>query len=152
MLRPAAIDIEADRWVACIRELPIVGADLTGAELAMHVRLIPDATGDPLVSLGTVSTSTAQGLRVAYAGTDTVNNHIAAGRLREAPSGLAGADAVAVTVLGIRVNETTMEGLPFPDERGDTVTLAYDIHITPAGGTKDKYAGGSFIVRPGATQ
>lgn len=152
METPARIDIHADRWVACIRELAFVGYNFTGATFLAQVRTVPDAPGTALVNLATVTLSTAEGVRLIYGGTDTIANHIAAGRLSDIPSGYASTDSVALSSVGIRVNETTMEALPEPVNIGDDLTLAWDIHITPSGGVKEKYAGGDFIVRAGVTQ
>lgn len=152
MIQPALIDLSADRWVACIRTLAFVGFNFTGGTFAAEVRLTPDATGSALVSLTTQTSAAVEGVRLIYGGTDTIANHIAAGRLSEVPSGYTSASSVALSQLGIRINETTMEGLPFPAERGDDNTLYWDLHITPSGGIKDKYAGGAFIVRAGVTQ
>lgn len=152
MNQPAKIDIRADRWVACIRQIPFVNADFTGATFISQVRLYGDASGSPLVDLSTVTLSTAEGVRLVYAGTDTVANHIAAGRLSGVPSGYESTDSVAVSLVGIRINETTMEGLPFPQERGTAAEFVWDLQITPTGGIKDKYVGGAFMVEAGATQ
>jgi hypothetical protein len=165
MEQPARVDINADRWVACIRYLSFIGIDLTGATFAVQVRQVPDAGGSPLANLSTTTSSSAEGVKLFYAGTDTLTAHIAAGRLEELPDAInpatgnqyAGGDSVALSWVRIRVNETTMESLPFPDEinqgdRGGSVLLAWDMHITPSGGTKDKYAGGNFLVRAGATE
>lgn len=155
MNSPGRYDIGADRWVACIRNLSFVGVDFTGATFIAQVRLTPDAPGAALVDLSTVLTSSAEGVRLVYGGTDTVANHIAAERMTGAmaeAAGLEPADAVALSQVGLRINETTMEGLPFPDERGDDLALAWDMHITPSGGVKDKWIGGTFTVRAGATQ
>jgi hypothetical protein len=152
MLQPAVVDIYADRWVPFRRDVPFVGYNFTGASaFAMQIRLTPDAAGSPLLSLSKV-TSDIQGVRLIYGGLDTVANHIAAARIPEAPPGYGSADSVLVSLLGIRIDETVMEGLPLPAERGDYVTLAWDLHITPSGGFKDKYAGGNFVVRSGATE
>ncbi len=160
MQQPARIDLAGDRWVAFVRTLPIVNADLTGAVLSLQVRLYPDAPGVPLVDLTTVTSGASQGVRVAAAVTGTIAAHVAAGRLDEIPGTInpltgaayAGSDVVTVSVIGIRINETAMEALPYPAERGGDTELAWDIHITPAGQLKDKYAGGAFTVRAGATQ
>lgn len=153
-------DILADRWVACRRTFTFVGLDFTDAVFAAHIRTLPDAGGSPLVNLATVVSSSAEGLRLIYGGTDTIASHIAAGRLSEVPPGTNQAtdaawqesDIVALSQIGMRVNETTMEGLPFPDDTGDDMPLAWDLHVTPSGGVKDKYMGGSFSVVAGATQ
>lgn len=157
---PAAIDIDADRWVACIRTLAFVGLDFTGATFLAHIRTMPDAPGSPLVSLGTVVSAAVEGIRLIYAGSATIAAHITALRLLEVPPGInpatglayASGDTVTLSQVGIRVNETTMEALPFPEEVGDNATLYWDMHITPSGGIKDKYCGGVFLVRAGVTQ
>lgn len=157
---PARLNLAGDRWVAFIREIPVLNADLTDATFAMQLRAVPDASGDPLVSLSTVTTASAEGVRVVSVEEATIAEHVTAGRLQSIPSAInpltgaayEGTDTVTLTVVGIRINETTMEGLPFPAERGDDAVLAWDLHVTPSGGTKQKFAGGTFTVRPGATQ
>lgn len=149
---PGRYDIGADRWVACIRTMAFLGLDFTGAAFSMHVRLKPDLSGSPLVNLATVTTAAEEGVRLIYSGTDTVANHITAGRLPGIPSGYASGDNLLLSQVGIRINETTMEGLPFPAERGCDAKLYWDLHITPSGGIKDKYIGGDFTVRAGVTQ
>lgn len=151
MITTGRYDIGADRWVACIRTFAFVGLDFTGATFIAQVRLTPDATGSPLVNLATVGSLASEGICLLYAGTDTITNHIAAGRISEVPSGYTGASSVALSQLGFRINETTMEALPFPAERGDDAILAWDMQITPSGGIKDKYLGGTFTVRAGVT-
>lgn len=151
MIQPALIPIAADRWVACIRTIAFVGLDLTGAAFASQVRIAPDTSGAPLVDLTTVTTAAAEGVRLIYGGTDTIANHIAAGRLNAVPPGYSNSSSVPLSVVGLRINETTMEGLATPLDASDKI-LAWDMHITPSGGTKDKYAGGTFTVRAGVTQ
>lgn len=152
MIQPGRYDIGADRWVACIRTFAFVGLDFTSAVFASHVRLVPDVTGSPLVTLATVGSLASEGISLVYGGTDTITNHIAAGRLTEVPDGYVTGDSLALSQVGFRINETTMEGLPFPTERGDDAVLYWDMHITPSGGIKDKYIGGLLTVRAGATQ
>jgi hypothetical protein len=152
MITPGRYDIGADRWVACIRTFAFLGLDFTGAVFVSHIRATPDATGSPLVALATVGSLASEGICLLYAGTDTIANHITAGRISEVPAGYTSASSVTMSQLGYRVNETSMEGLPFPPERGDDAVLAWDMHITPSGGIKDKYIGGVFTVRAGATE
>lgn len=155
MITTGRYDIGADRWVACIRAFAFAGVDFTGATFAAQVRLLPDAGGSPLVNLATVGSGASEGLYLAYAGTATVATHIAAGRLTEAQAdaaGYASGDSLLLSSVGLRINETTMEGLPFPAEVGDDALLYWDMHITPSGGIKDKYLGGTFTVRSGVTQ
>jgi hypothetical protein len=151
MISPGRYDILADRWVACIRTFTFVGKDFTGATYLSHIRLTKDASGAPLVTLADAAAG-AEGLRLIGVFTSTVANHIAAGRLDVVPPGYELTDTVTLSQVGFRVNETSMEGLPFPAERGNDNTLQWDLHITPTGGIKDKYLGGDFVVRAGATQ
>lgn len=152
MKSPWSLDLAGDRWVPFIQTLSFVGADWTGAAFAMHVRAVRDVAGTPLVNLSTVTSASAEGVRLIYGGTDTIANHVAADRLEEVPAGFEATDSVALSQIGIRINETTMEGLLFPPERGDDAMFHYDLHVTPASGTKDLYARGKFTARAGATQ
>jgi hypothetical protein len=151
MITPGRYDIKADRWVACIRTFNFVGLDFTGATFLSNVRLEPDAPGAPLVLLNNAAAG-AEGLRLVGVWTQTIQQHIDAGRIHSVPPHYKLTDTVPLSTVEMRVNETTMEGLPYPGERGDDATLAWDIHITPTGGVKDKYLGGNFVVRAGATQ
>lgn len=152
MIQPGRLDIGADRWVACVRSLTFVGVDFTDATFSMQVRQRADLPGTPLVDLDTVETTAAEGVTIIYTGTDTIANHIAAGRLDEVPDGYVAGDSLLLSQVSFRINETTMEGLPFPAEIGDDSVFVWDMHITPIGGIKDKYLGGVFTVRAGVTQ
>lgn len=151
MIEPAKLDIRADRRVACNRTLPFVGIDLGEASFNLQVRQTRDTDGDPLLDLATVDTAAAEGVRTIIVATASVAEHIAAKRLPATPPGLAASDVATVSVIGIRINETSMEGLPFPAERGLDARFVWDLLITPAGGIKDRYVGGDFIVRAGVT-
>jgi len=59
---------------------------------------------------------------------------------------------VELSLVRLRINETTMEALPLPGERGNDLEYAWDLHVTPSGGIKDKYLGGKFTIRAGVTQ
>lgn len=154
MQSPVTQDLYADRRVVFTRTLTLLGHDFTGATLAMEIRAMFDAAGAALIVLAGGVAAGAEGVRLIYGGTATITAHIAAGRLSEVPSGFVTGDNVALSEIGIRINETSMEDvakIPFPPERGDNTVLAWDLHIAPTGGVKDVYARGSFIVRPGAT-
>lgn len=154
MEQPARRDLHADRWVALIRKIAFLDFNFTGASFAMQVRQTRDAPA-ALVTLGTVGGMGSEGVWLDYAGTNTVLNHLAAGRLREVPPGLTESTSIAVSVVGIRINKATMSNpaiITFPTQRGEDLTLAWDLLITPSGGVQDKYIGGDFIVRGGATQ
>ncbi len=151
-MTPATLPLEGGRWVPFVQSLTFKGVDLSGASYAMHIRLYPDAPGSPLVNLAVVGSSNAQGIYPVYADTNTVNAHIAEGRLSAVPDGMVGSDSLALTVIQIRVNETTMEALPYPAERGKDNSLAYDLHVTPSGRDKQVWLRGPFTVEAGVVQ
>lgn len=152
MIRPGYIPLGADRWTPFVVTFRMKGVDLTDAILSAQIRLLPDAPGEPLVDLAQVFSSASEGVRIIYAGTDTVANHIAAGRLSSVPDGMIVSDSLALTLIGMRVNETTMEGLPDAPKAGDDMNLAWDIHITPSGSFKERPMYGPFLVRAGVTR
>lgn len=152
MQSPGNLPLAGDRWTPLGLTLQFIDYDLTSATFAMQVRLAGDTPGTPLADLGTVTSSAAEGVRLIYGGTDTVANHIAAGRIEDVPSGYVSTDTLVLSLVGVRINESTMEAMPEGDEPGDDVVLAWDLHITPLGGLKDRWLFGTFTVRAGATQ
>lgn len=152
-MQAASTPLSGGRWVPFGETWAFQGVDLTGAIFAMQIRLTPDATGAALVDLATVGTAAEQGLRLIYAGASTVAAHLTAGRLQrdEIVEGVADGDIVTLSLVGVRINETTMESMPLPSERGDDNLLAWDLHVTPVGGLKQVWAEGSFTVRSGVT-
>jgi hypothetical protein len=151
MQSPAKIDLYADRNVLFGVSFGFFEKDFTGASFAMKVRQEPDEGGTALITLGTTTSSTAEGVRRIYAGSDTIANHIAAGRTTAAKAAKAGyalTDTVLLSVVGVRILAATMALAAYPsDELGDNLPLAYDLLITPSGGDADKYVYGAFIVR-----
>lgn len=127
MISPGILDLYADRWTAFVATLEFDGVNWTGATFLMQVRLLPDNPNSPLITLPTVSTASAEGVRII--------------------SVVAG-----VTTVGIRINETTMEAMPAATSLGDDATFFWDMHVTPAGGVKQRYLAGKFIVRAGVVQ
>lgn len=152
MITPGYLPLGADRRTPFAATIRMKGVDLTGAALASQIRLYPDADGVPLVDLAQVYSAAAEGVRIIYAGSDTVANHITAGRLSSVPKGMAETDTLALSLIGMRVNETTMEGLPPAGRAGGDVTLAWDLHVTPSGGLKERPLYGPFLVRAGVTR
>lgn len=152
-MRPGKLDLAGGRWVPFEQIVRLRGINLTGATFAMQVRLTPDADGAALITLGTVGQSPPDpGVAILYAGSATIDAHIAAGRLDAIPDGSVGTDTLALTTLTIRIAETTMEAMPFPGEVGTDAEFAWDLHITPSGGLKQKWLGGIFTVEAGVTR
>ncbi len=125
MIRPATLPLAGGRWEPFIYTIEFPGVDLTGATFLMQIRIKPDASGTALISL-VAAASTAQGLSI------TVTD--------------------GSTTLQIRINETTMEGLPKPVEVGDNSVLYYDLQVTrPGVHEKTRYFVGTFTAESGVT-
>lgn len=133
MILPGVIPLEGDRWTPFLTAVYFEGIDLTDATFRMHIRLLPDTPGSPLVDLETVVSSAAQGVRfIGYGPQDALD----------------GKDGSAVT---IRINESTMEDLPEASEIGKDSVLHWDLHVTRSG-LKQRWLAGTFTVRAGVTQ
>lgn len=131
MIQPGTLELIAHRWVPFKPfEIEFQGIDLTGASFAMQVRQTRDAAGSAMIGLAT-TVSPAEGISVSVA---TV-------------------DGLPVSTIQIRINEATMEALPYSrPARGGDLNLFWDMHITPSGGTKAVYFEGPFTVKGGGTQ
>jgi hypothetical protein len=130
MITPARVDLVAQRWSVFVDQTDFAGFDFSAATFAMHVRLRPDAPGDPLIALANAA-SNAQGISVS----------------------VIEVDGETVSTVQIRINETTIEGLLLnASGAGKPVILAYDLHITGGGLEKTRMMEGSFTIQPGATQ
>lgn len=154
-MEPSPTPLSGGRWVPFVETWSFHDVDLTGAVFAMQLRLYFDAPGVPVVNLATVGmTPSAEGVALAYAGTATIDAHIAAGRIttEEVANGALGTDLLTLSQIRVQINETTMEGLPFTGERGGPTELAWDLHVTRSGELKQLWARGPFTVIAGATQ
>lgn len=138
-------DLVVPRWVPLVHLFAFQGIDLTGADFLAAVRQVPDGSGAPLISLTTQATLSAQGLKLSSVATETVDFGGGIGEL-----------SVPVSYVQMRINETTIEGLDYPEEllqgqRGDDVLLYWDMQITPSGGDKYRALEGKFLVAAGVT-
>lgn len=154
MRKPIPWDVFGDRNIDFNETIPIVGRDFSGATFASQVRLTPDAPGSPLITLA---------VSLTYGGSDTVENHIAAGRINagikdyvnpNTGAKYADGDTVPLSLITLHADHSDMiaPGVPAASETGDDVTLAYDVLITPSGGSQDKWVAGKFTVRGTVTQ
>lgn len=125
-------DLVANRWEPFVHTIDFEGFNLTGATFAMHVRLVRDAPGAPLVNLSTVTTANTEGIRLTGVSTS--------------------AAGLPVSSVYIRINEPNVEALPAATELGEDATLYWDLQITPSGGDKYRALEGTFTVRAGVTQ
>jgi hypothetical protein len=117
-----------------------------------------------LLELDTAGSPTAEGVYLLYAGTATIGAHIAAGRLRDVPQGLNPAtlapyalgDSILLSQISITVAGASAAALPFAEElnqgeRGNDVTLYYDLIVTPASGPIYAFMAGKFTDVAGVT-
>jgi hypothetical protein len=125
----ARLSIGADRYTACVRTIRLVGIDATNANPRMQVRLIEDTPGLALVDLQQQQVKTAEGLFIESV---VIEN------------------GVPVTTLLVRINKTTMKGLPYAGELGSATTLAYDL-IGTFGGDERRLIYGNLVILPGVT-
>ncbi|HEX8555636.1 MAG TPA: hypothetical protein VF695_13085, partial [Sphingomonas sp.] len=97
-------------WRNEVLPLPIrvVGIDLTGKAMRMQVRLAPGTPGAALLNLETVTNGNAEGIRLT--GVTTTNG-------------------VPTSNLVLRINKSSMQGLPFSGELGAATPLAYAMQL-----------------------
>lgn len=125
----ARVAIAADRYTPCVRTITFRGLDLTGVTLRMQWRLAADTPGAPLVDLQNVTNAQAQGLKLVSVETT---------------------DGYPVSTVQMRVNETTVKGLPYAGELGDATALVYDL-IGTLGGDKRVLMAGTVTIGAGVT-
>lgn len=130
MQQTARLALGARRWQPYLKTFEFVGVDLTDAVLQMQVRLYPNAPHAPLVNLTTVDNGNAEGLRLVAV--EVI-------------------DGQTVSIVSVKINEATIEGLPFAGEAGDDSVLAWDMQVDPAGGYKQVWAEGEFWVLSAVT-
>lgn len=154
MADPAYIDIVADRRVPSTGVFTFLDIDLTASALKVEVRLAKDTTVTPLIE-GSIPDT----LGIGFCGTDTIANHITAGRLSaeiyaqiNPATGVAYVPADSV-LLSQMVTFFDSSGFPIAEETGDDLTCYYDIIRTPPGGSPidELLMRGKFIVRAGVT-
>ncbi|ARR55320.1 hypothetical protein HY78_18675 [Rhizorhabdus wittichii DC-6] len=129
--------LSADRWTGLVMCIRVIGVDLSavGADAKMQIRSaanLPDGGGEPLRTFGLVADAdveTVPGLNVAGV-------HVDAG--------------VPTSVINLRTFD--ISDLPWPDERGDDVTLEHDLHVKAAGGVFQRAGYGPFTVRAGVAR
>lgn len=156
------LDLVIDRWTSFVRTFAFVGYDFTSAAYKMQIRQVKDV--NPALITLTTQTTDIEGVRTAYAGTDTLANHLAAGRLDGSDiSALLGlqnpatgsnfmlSDSILLSLVGIRINKATIAAA-IPINGGLDYPAYYDLHITPSGGDETNFVGGVATIAAGVTQ
>lgn len=118
-----------NRWTPWKVAIEFVGFDLTGGTFRSQFRSFLDQASAPLIDLQNAS-GTAEGISVSVA---TVSG-------------------VTISTLELRINETTIEGLPFTNPRGGDLELFWDLHIAATGLPKWRALQGEVPIKAGSTQ
>ncbi|WP_294358488.1 hypothetical protein [uncultured Sphingomonas sp.] len=128
-MRTATLPIAVDRWQPATLTVRVVGLDMRGSVNRLQARLIADTPGLPLIDLTDVTNGAAEGIRLVSVAIE---------------------DGRPVSTFKLRINETTVEGLPFAGERGDDTIIGYDWQ-TSVGGNRRLLARGPLTVVAGFT-
>lgn len=123
----AEVTWTAQRGVPFIDRTAYLGFDYREATFTVEVRRYRDQSGTPLLAL-TNATANAQGVSVEY---------------REV-------DGVPLSIVQTRINETSVEGLPFTSPRGGNVELQFAQDIAGGGHIKQRRQQGPLIVEASA--
>jgi hypothetical protein len=117
----------AERWTPFHHLIEFQRLDFVGQDARVQIRANFDRSGSPLIDLGIAASG--QGITIS-AGT--------------AP------DMTSTNVV-IRIDEPTLEAMPFTNPRGGEWHGVWDLHIG-SGADKRRWLRGKFIIVPGATQ
>jgi hypothetical protein len=129
MIMPGNHDITLMRWQPFKYTIDFPGYDFTGGTFKAEFRQYRDAPDPAVISLGNASSPT-QGISVSTA---TVNG-------------------VVTSTIEIRIDETTIETLTFPNPRGPDLPLVWDLVITGGGLPKTRWVEGAATIHGGSTQ
>lgn len=129
MITPGKLDLPLLRWQPFKFTVDFVGYDFTGATFKAEFRAFRDAPDPALISLSNAS-SPSQGISVSAATTG----------------------GVTTSTVEIRIDEATIEGLPFTNPRGTDFEMVWDLVITGGGFPKSRWLEGSANVHGGSTQ
>lgn len=128
MISPGNYSWTVYRWQPAKLTIDFVGQDFTGQTFKSEVRSYQDAPDPALISLANAA-SPGEGISVSVA---TVGG-------------------VTTSTVEIRINETTIEGLPFTNPRGTDFEAVWDL-VIGSGSAKTRWLEGVFTVHGGSTQ
>lgn len=128
MISPGVYPWTVFRWQPAKLQIDFVGQDFTSAAFKAEVRAFLDAPDPAMISLANAA-SPGEGISVSVA---TV-------------------DGLPTSTVEIRINETTIEGLPFTNPRGTDFEAVWDL-VIGSGSAKARWLEGKFIVHGGSTQ
>ncbi|RZF64268.1 SGNH/GDSL hydrolase family protein [Sphingomonas populi] len=135
MINAQSVPFGIDRGAPRIFTIEVIGIDLTGADLHAQIRLTRDAPGDPIVDLPKVTDATIAGVRLVA--TDT--------------SGTLPVSWIRLQIPAMTTG-TGAGQLPPAAELGDDLTVYWDMFVTPAGRTTDRWFYGPVTVSATVTK
>lgn len=132
MITPRTLRLRVDRRRAVRILFRVKGYDLTSATYRAQVRLYPDAPGDPILDLPKVN-DTSNGL--LFLSVETV-------------------DGAPISLLQMQVSPATMASgaIPAAPPGDDSITLSWDLNLTPPGQVEAVYVRGPFQIDGVVTQ
>lgn len=128
MMVAGKLALLVNRWQPNKIEVDFVGYDFTGQTFKAQVRAYQDAPDPALITLENAA-SPGEGISVTVVTTD----------------------GIPTSTIQLRINETTVEGLPFSNPKGTDLELVWDLTIG-SGSAKTRWLEGPFIVHGGSTQ
>jgi hypothetical protein len=120
-------DLYVERWTPFKHVIEFQRLDFLGQDARVQVRANADRSGPPLIDLSLAASG--EGISITAG---------------DAPGMIS-------TTVTIRINETTIEAMPFTNPRGGEWHGVWDLHIGN-GVAKRRWLRGKFIILPGATQ
>lgn len=159
---PTTTDLVApSRRVPYSEIFSFLGENLGGSTLKLQARAVRDTTGTPLIER-----TTGAGLSIPYAGTDTVANHVIAGRLLaegddniyEMVNPATGnlyqpTDSLLLSQVYVSLDTGNLAAVPLPvgGAGSGPSRCWYDIVRTPASGDPVILMRGEVVVEPAVT-
>jgi len=136
----ATLPLVANRWATFVYVIAFQGLNLTGIGMDAAIRVVRDGTGVPLISLAGAPDATSQGIFLLSEGNEDVDFGERIGVL-----------TVPVSYVQLWIDDTTLNALPFPAERGEDLDLFWDLRIFTSATDKYRAVEGTFTVHAGVT-
>ncbi len=128
MILPVEIELRAFRGVPFVDVTQFVGQNYSDAYFRIEVRRYRDEGGEPLFVLESQPNPLSEGISLQ----------------------MGEVDGVISSNVQIRINETTLEALPFTSPRGGEFVCQYALDVTGGGFGKHRRMQGPLIVEPSA--
>lgn len=135
MINAQLVPLDIDRGSPRLFTIQIIGANLTGADLHAQLRLYPDAPGDPLLDLPLTTSGTSPGVRLIDVDT----------------SGTLPSSFIRLQIPAMATGSGAGQ-LPAAAEPGEALAISWDLFVTPAAQTTDRWFFGPVTVNGTVTK